>query len=223
MDFTIRRPGLAAFVVSGTLIVFLLIACTAPPTPAPAVSATAMIPAGEPASEVIIYASDMPAATLDELNFINDPASPGGKFIGLPNSGDELDPPPERDPHATIDVQVRKGVPYRCWIHMKVGEAKGRSTANIVYVQFSRSVDEANQEVFRLSTNSYLTAQGPTQPGWTWVPCDAEGAETLVYFESDGQVRVRVQAGAEGVGFDQFLLSPANFLDSPPPNGIVEK
>jgi hypothetical protein len=178
---------------------------------------------GEPASDVIVYASDLTDEALDELDFMDDPTSPGGTMIGLPNSGDELDPPPESDPHATFDVPVQSGVPYRCWIHMKVGEPKGRSTANTIYVQFSKSVNDANQEVFRLSTNSYLTAQGPSQSGWTWVSCAAEASESLIYFEGDGQSKVRIQAGAEGVGFDQFLLSPANFLDSAPKQAVVER
>ena len=198
-------------------------ACVAAPTPTPVVEAPVSQPAGSRAPEVIVYASDLSSEALDELNFIEDTASPGGKLIGLPNSGDELDPPPESDPHAIFEVQVQKDVPYRCWIHMKVGEAQGRSTANIVYVQFSKSVDASSQEIFRLSTNSYLTAQGPTQPGWTWVPCDAEDAESIIYFESSGPVRVRVQAGAEGVGLDQFVLSPAKFLNEPPTEAVVEK
>lgn len=205
------------------LVLVSLSACVAAPTPTPVFEAPVTQPAGSPASEVIVYASDLSGEALDEINFMDDTASPGGKLIGLPNSGDELDPPPESDPHATFEVQVQKDIPYRCWIHMKVGEAKGRSTANIVYVQFSKSVDESSQEVFRLSTNSYLTAQGPTQPGWTWVPCDAEGGESMVYFESSGPVRVRIQAGAEGVSLDQFVLSPDKFLNEPPSEPVVEK
>lgn len=222
MRFRIRYRLLATS-ASAICILALLAGCTGLSTPTPIVESPVTEPAAGPASEVIVYASDLTDGTLSELDFIDDPASPGGKLIGLPNSGDELDPPPESDPHATFEVQVRSGVPYRCWIHMKVGEPKGRSTANIVYVQFSKSIDEANQEVFRLSTNSYLTAQGPTQPGWTWVSCDAEDSQSLVYFESGGRSRVRIQAGAEGVGFDQFLLSPAKFLNSPPSEAVVVK
>jgi hypothetical protein len=32
-----------------------------------------------------------------------------------------------------------------------------------------------------------------------------------------------MQAGMEGVGFDQFLLSPAQFLEKPPSEAIVKK
>ena len=205
------------------ILLILLSACTDIPTPTPVVEAPATNAASGPATEVIVYASDLTAGALDELHFMDDPASPGSKLVSLPNNGDELDPPPESDPHATFTVQVESGIPYRCWIHMKVGEAKGRSTANIVFVQFSKSVNEANEEIFRLSTNSYLTAQGPTHPGWSWVPCNAEDGESPVYFESSGESKVRIQAGAEGVGFDQFVLSAADFLNAAPAEAIIEK
>jgi len=224
-----------------TLILILLSACTGTPSLVPVVSTSApqvpvetSVPAAvvdtvlpEPAAatkpEIIVYASDLPSSALYELDFIDEVGSPGGKLIGLPNNGDELDPPPENDPHLTFNAQVQSGIPYRCWVHMKVGQAKGRSTANVVWVQFSHSVNQANQEVFRPGTKSYLTAQGPTQPGWTWVGCDAEGSDPLVYFQVNGEITVRIQAGAEGVGIDQFILSPGRFLNAPPSDPIVQK
>ena len=197
-------------------------ACAGTPSAAP-IENIPTAPEGGTAAEVIVYASDLSSGSLSELDFYDDPASPDGKLIGLPNNGDELDPPPENDPHAIFQVPVQGGVPYRCWIHMKVGTPKGRSTANVVWIQFSDSVSEANEEILRPGTDSYLTAQGPGQEGWTWVGCDAStGApESLVYFQNGGQVTVRIQAGAEGVGFDQFILSPARFLNSPPSDAIV--
>ena len=192
----------------------------------PAVAETPLVKTPEGSlSEVIVYASDLPTSALFELELWDDPASPGGRLIGLPNNGDELDPPPEDDPHVTFKVPVQGGVPYRCWIHMKVGAPKGKSQANVLWVQFSDAVDQANQEAFKPDTGSYLTAEGPTQEGWTWVECDRADseAEPLVYFRTGGEITVRLQAGMEGVGFDQFLLSPARFLEAPPSEAVVEK
>ena len=182
----------------------------------------ASVPQGS-TSEIIVYASDLPDSALFELDFYDDEASPGKKLIGLPNNGDELDPPPENDPHVTFNAQVQSGIPYRCWIHMKVGTPKGRSQANTIWVQFSDAVDEANKEVLKPNTNSYLTAQGPIQEGWIWVGCDLAGSDSLVYFTVSGEITVRLQAGAEGVGFDQFILSSAEFLEEPPSVPVVEK
>jgi hypothetical protein len=175
--------------------------------------------------DVVVHVTDLPANALSEFEFWKDPASPGGRLVGYPNRGDELDPPPEDDPHVIFPVQgVRQGVPYRCWIHMKVGAPLGRSQANMVYVQFSDAVDAAGKEVLRPYTESYLTARGPTQEGWSWVPCDASaGGRADIRFATGGKITVRIQAGMEGVGFDQVVLSPSRFLDKPPSQAVVAK
>ncbi len=189
---------------------------------APGVAQTAA-----PRAEVVVYASDLPARALSEFDVWKDPASPGGKMVGTANTGDELDPPPENDPHVTFTVPVQSGVPYRCWVHMKVAPAKGKSQGNVVWVQFSDAVDGASKPVLKPGTGSYLTALGPARPGWTWVGCDrargATASESFVFFRVSGETTVRVQAGMEGVGFDQFLLSPARFLERPPTEAIVQK
>ncbi len=174
-----------------------------------------------PAPEVVVYASDLSGSALSEFDFWNDPASPGGKVAGTPNGGGHLDPPPEDDPHVTFKMRVQRGVPYRCWIHMKVGAPKGESQANMLWVQFSDAVDKANREAFRPGTGSYLTAQGPKRQGWAWVGC--ESTEPLIYFRTGGEVTVRLQAGMEGVGFDQVVLSPGRFLTQAPAEAVVRK
>jgi hypothetical protein len=178
------------------------------------------------APEVVVYASELPESALSEFDFWKDPASPGGKLAGTPNTGGHLDPPPEDDPHVTFKVKVQSGVPYRCWIHMKVGAPKGESQANMFWVQFSDAVDKASKQILKPRTGSYLTAQGPEQQGWAWVPCnfeDAKSSDHLIYFRTTGEITVRMQAGMEGVGFDQFLLSPAQYLEKPPAEAIVKK
>src|SRR5262245_37640407 len=94
-----------------------------------------------PAPEIVVYASEVPKAGLSEFSFAKDPASPGGTMVVTPNEGADLDPPPENDPHVTFQVTVRAGVSYRCWVHMKVGKPKGKTKANLFYVQFSNAVD----------------------------------------------------------------------------------
>jgi hypothetical protein len=57
------------------------------------------------------------------------------------------------------------------------------------------------------------------------VACGLAGpkwSEPLIYFRTGGDVTVRLQAGMEGVGFDQFLLSPARYLDKPPAEAVVK-
>ena len=174
-----------------------------------------------PAPEVVVYASDLTNRALSEFDFWNDPASPGGKLVGTYNGGGHLDPPPEEDPHVTFKVRVQGGVPYRCWIHMKVGPPKGESQANMLWVQFTGAVDNANREVLMPGTADYLTATGPTRQGWAWVGC--ESSQPRIHFRTSGEVTVRLQAGMEGVGFDQVVLSPARFLEHAPTEAVVKK
>ncbi len=175
--------------------------------------------------EIVVYVSELPRRALSEFRYWDDPLSPGGRLVGYPNTGDELDPPPENDPHVTFTVPVRAGVPYRCWVHMKVGEPLGVSQANMVWVQFTDAVNAAGEETLAPRSRSYLTARGPTEKGWAWVGCDSEqpGLDRLVRFRTTGEVTVRIQAGMEGVGFDQFILSPSRFLDDAPSEIVVLK
>jgi hypothetical protein len=175
--------------------------------------------------EVVVHASDLSESALHEFDFWKEPASPGGRMVGTPNKGDELDPPPENDPNVRFKAPVRQGVPYRCWIHMKVGQAKGKSQANLIYVQFTDAVDHANAEVLKPGTGDYLSARGPAREGWTWASCDSADPRSkhLVRFRTSGEVTVRLQAGMEGVGFDQVLLSPARFLEKAPSDAVVAK
>ena len=123
------------------------------------------------APEIVVYASELSNSALSEFDFWNDASAPGGKLVGTVNKGDQLDPPPENDPHVIFPVRVDAGVAYRCWIHMKVGAPKGKSKANRVFVQFTNAVDRSNKPTLKPGTGSYLTAQGPTTVGWSWVPC----------------------------------------------------
>jgi len=192
--------------------------------PAPADSDNIPVTGAQGSSEeVIVYAAELPEDALFEMDYWDDAASPGGKLIGLINNGDELDPPPENDPNATFSVQVRGGESYRCWIHMKVGDPLGKSTANVFYVAFSDALNEKKQPSYRIDSDSYLTAQGPQEPGWSWVSCDQDGKLALVEFPEDGEVTVRLQAGMEGVGFDQFILSMGDYLEMAPSDAVVEK
>ena len=176
-------------------------------------------------TEIAVYMADLSENALAELDFVAEASAAGGKMVSLPNNGDELDPPPENDPHVLFSVPVLSATPYRCWVHLKVGAPKGKSQANLVWIQVSSAQDGAGNAAYQPGSASYLTAQGPTTEGWTWVSCEGDMAspQSLVSFNAAGEVTVRVQAGAEGVGFDQFVFSSAQFLEEPPSAAIVEK
>jgi hypothetical protein len=180
-------------------------------------------PAPAAADDVVVHAAGLATGSLSEFSLIPDSAAAGGRLAGTPQSGGDLDPPPEDDPNVTFKVQVRGGVPYRCWVRMKVGAPRGVSKANRLWVQLSNAVDAKGKSVLKPGTASYLTAQGPEQQGWVWVAFEADPKSpgTTVTFRSNGEVTVRIQAGMEGVGFDQFVLSPANYLEKAPAAAVV--
>ena len=199
------------------LVVLVLLA--GPPLLSHAASSKA--PAAPP-RDVVLVASTLPKLALSEWEMWDDPGSPGGKLVGTPNAGGNLDPPPESDPHVTHKLKVEGGVAYRVWVRMKVGAPKGVSKANKLFVQFSNAVDAKGKTFLKPESASYLTAQGPTTPGWAWVACEIAGATgTKVKFKNSAEVTVYIQAGQEGVGFDQLLLSPARFLDAAPTEAVV--
>ena len=172
------------------------------------------------ASEVVVRMADVPKSALSEFSTWKDPASPGGVMFGTPNKGDELDPPPENDPHVTLTTKVEAGVPYRCWLHMKVDRAKGKSKGNVVFAQFTDAVDAQGKPTLRPKTGSYLRLEGPAKPGWAWVSVGGSGG--LVTFAKSGDVTVRLQAGMEGVGFDQLVLSPGRWKDKAPMGHLAQ-
>ncbi|MHB8113709.1 MAG: hypothetical protein ACYDHA_09675 [Bellilinea sp.] len=196
---------------------------TKPATPAASMPAQSSSTGGK--AEIVVYMADLGENALTELDFVAETAAAGGKMVSLPNNGDELDPPPENDPHVLFSVPVLSDTPYRCWVHLKVGAPKGKSQANVVWIQVSGAQDGAGNAAYQPGSASYLTAQGPTTEGWTWVSCDGEmgSTQSLISFNTAGEITVRLQAGAEGVGFDQFVLSSAQFLEEPPSAAIVEK
>ncbi len=203
---------MSAFRIAATCLAVAVLAGPAFAAPAPAA-----------ADDVVVRAAGLAMGSLSEFSLIADSAAAGGKFAGTPQTGGNLDPPPEDDPNVTFKAQVRGGVPYRCWVRMKVGAPRGVSKANRLWVQISNAVDAKGKSVLKPGTASYLTAQGPEQQGWVWVACEADPKSpgTKVTFRSNGEVTVRIQAGMEGVGFDQFVLSPAKYLEKAPASAVV--
>ena len=216
-----ERRGPGARLLPGLILASFALCAGAVPLRA-ADGKTAAAPAGAP-TEIVVYASDLPKSSLSEFEFWKEAASPVGRMVGIRNHGDELDAPPENDPHVAFKVQVQSGVPYRCWIHMKVGKPLGKSEANMIYAQFAGVIGSSGREILKPGSASFLTLRGPAREGWYWVAGEQTKLAPLIRFSPGGEVTVRLQAGMEGVGFDQFLLSPARFLEKPPSDAIVKK
>ncbi len=180
-----------------------------------------------PAREIVVHASDLPGTALGkDLESWDDPSSPGGRMIGIHNDGDPIGPPPDPDASATFKVQVQAGVPYRCWVRMKVGRSLKNSQANLLFVQFTNAVDRQGREIFTLGTRDFIAVRAPAREGWIWAGRDLpdpKSTEPVVHFRASGEVTVGITAGMEGVGFDQFVLSPARHFSKPPAEAVAAK
>ena len=123
-------------------------------------------------------------------------------------------------------MQVRAGVPYRMWLHIRRASREGNPVPGLLYVQFDSSVDKEGREIYRIGTKDAIFVRGTTANLFMWSGkdlADPTATEPLLYFKTSGEVTVRVTGGAGGAGFDQFLLSPARFLEKPPTVPVVPK
>ena len=113
------------------------------------------------------------------------------------------------------------GTPYRLWL-------RGRADANYwgndsVHVQFSGSVDASGAPVWRIGSASSTEVNledgsGAGLSGWGWQDNGYGGGVLgpLVYFETTGTHRIRVQTREDGFTIDQIVLSPGTYLNSAP-------
>lgn len=123
-------------------------------------------------------------------------------------------------------MQVRAGVPYRLWLHLRRGSTSMKAVPGILWVQFDAAVDKDGRPVYPIGTKSALAVRGTRADKWIWTGKDlgdAGATEPLIFFKASGEVTVRVTSGVGGAAFDQFVLSPLKYLDKPPTEAVVPK
>ena len=109
--------------------------------------------------------------------------------------------------------------PYHLWVRGRA--AKDHWTNDSLFVQFAGSVTAEGAPIWRIGTTSATvvsiercTGCGLRAWGWADNGYGVEGA--LVYFAKTGQQRLRIQSREDGVRIDQILLSPMQYLHTPP-------
>ena len=123
-------------------------------------------------------------------------------------------------------MQVRAGVPYRLWLHLRRGSKDMKAVPGILWAQFDGAVDKDGRPVYSMGTRSALAIRGTRADKWIWVGRDlgdANTTEPLIYFKASGEVTVRITSGVGGAAFDQFVLSPLKYLEKPPTEAVVPK
>lgn len=171
------------------------------------------------ATEVVIPAS---AATLrGDWQMVTDSTAATGVRVSSPNRGSPKLGSAAAAPADYFDVTftAEAGRPYRLWLR---GQAENDSWSNdSVFVQFDGSVNASGAPVYRLgSTDATVVSieqgngQGLAKWGWSDNGWDSDGA--LVYFQTTGQQRLRVQRREDGVSIDQIVLSSQKYLSAAP-------
>jgi hypothetical protein len=118
-----------------------------------------------------------------------------------------------------MTFNAQAGVGYRLWMRGKAAaDFYGNDSA---YVQFDKSVDSSAIAKFRIGTTSATTyvlesCDACGVQGWGWEDNGWNGLGELIYFATSGTQTLRVQSREDGLGIDQIVLSPSQFLTSAP-------
>jgi endonuclease/exonuclease/phosphatase family metal-dependent hydrolase len=189
---------------------------TATPTPTPTPPATA--------SDVVMWASNVPSSSVHGSWFKESNASAAGQVaLHNPDSGAGKLSTALASPVNYFDVtfNANAGTAYRLWIR---GRADSDYWGNdSVFVQFGGSVNSSGSAVYRTGTTNALEVNledcsGCGVSGWGWQD-DGWGIGVLgplVYFQTTGTQTIRVQTREDGFSIDQIVLSPSNYLGGAP-------
>ena len=121
--------------------------------------------------------------------------------------------------YVEASFQAAAGVPYRLWIRMR---ADGDSWTNdSIYVQFSGSVTAGGAAVHRIGSGSAMgvvleDGNGAGVLGWGWADGGYGVVDAPIYFNSDGDQRIRIQQREDGVRIDQIVISADTYAWTAP-------
>jgi hypothetical protein len=155
---------------------------------------------------------------------VNDPTTSDGVRLWNPNAGAPKLAAPLASPVDYVDIYFTPDptLEYKLWIR---GRADGNSWANdSVFVQFSDSVDNAGNAVYRMGTTSALAVNleecsGCGISGWGWED-DGWGAVNTpgvtLRFPKPQPQRIRIQTREDGFSIDRIVLSARKYKTQRP-------
>jgi glucose/arabinose dehydrogenase len=183
--------------------------------------------APSPLSDVVVYASDIPASSLHGTwSVATDSGSPGGVKLVTPDNGVAHTGSPLAAPIDYVDVtfNANSATPYTLWLRLKA--LNNNKLNDAVWVQFSDATFNGTP-IYPINSTSALLVNLATDASagslnaWGW----QHGAywlsqPTTLTFSTNGPHTIRVQVREDGVQFDQIVLSPQSYHDrSPGPVG----
>ncbi|HET9707006.1 MAG TPA: hypothetical protein VFP39_01750, partial [Gemmatimonadales bacterium] len=175
-----------------------------------------------PTGNIVIYASDVPAANLHGWTTASDSTSPGSIKLVTPDNGAANTNAPLASPSQYFDVtfSAAAGTPYTIWLRLKA--LNNNKFNDSVWAQFS-DARVNGQAVYPIGSTSGLlvnlatNANATSLNGWGW----QNGAywlaqPTTVTFATSGTHTLRIQIREDGVQLDQIVLSSTTYLTTPP-------
>ena len=190
------------------------------PTPTPTPTPT---PVPTSASDVVIWASDVPAGGIHGNWFKQSDSTAAGQIlIRNPDLGAAKLMTPLANPTDYFEVSfpAQAGTPYRLWIRSR---AENNFWGNdSVFIQFSDSLTNGSA-AYRIGTTSAAEmnledCSGCGEQGWGWQD-NGWGVGVLgpvLQFASSGSHTIRIQVKEDGLSIDQIVLSPSAYLYSSP-------
>ena len=210
---------------TGTYQITLTVTDNAGATASASTTATVGSSAPPPSSggTYVIWAAHVPASAIHgDWQRVSDSSAAGGVQLTNPNHSHAKIAPALASPanywEATFTAAAN--TPYHLWVRMR---AAGNSFANdSVHLQFSDSLNQSGQAVWRIGTTNSAAivlqdgSGGPALSAWGW---SDNGWGTLglpVSFASGATHVVRVQQREDGVSIDQIVLSADDYLTQSP-------
>lgn len=173
---------------------------------------------GDDTDEIVLHTTS--ASTVgDEWRLVEDASAASGVRLQERNDGTGKRMQAVANPtdFAEFSFTAEAGRGYRLWIR-----GTGRDYASdSVFVQFSGSVSETGEPVYRIGTTdatmySVVGCDSCQRSGWGWQDNGWNGLGSLIYFAESGVQTLRLQRRQDGIGIDQIVLSPARYLGSSP-------
>jgi phosphatidylserine/phosphatidylglycerophosphate/cardiolipin synthase-like enzyme len=185
-------------------------------------SGTASSGGGTASDDIVLHAADA-SAVAGRWSLVNDSSAASGKRMHNPDRGDAKITSAASSPASYFELTFNAvaGKPYRLWIR---GRADSNHWANdSVFVQFSGSVNSSGSAIWRIGTTSATEVNledcsGCGLSGWGWQD-NGWGVKVMgpvVYFNSTGTHRIRIQQREDGLSIDQVVLSPSTYLNASP-------
>ena len=192
-------------------------------TAGPVWSFTTAAATGPPPTEIVIYASDIPAANRHGAwSSAADATAAAGIKLQTPDNGVANASAPLAAPVDYVDVSftASSATPYTFWMRLK---ALNNSKYNdSLWVQFSDAqvggssiypMNSTSGLIVNLATDS--TASSLNNWGWQntayWI-----SQPTTVTFAATGTHTLRIQTREDGAQLDQIVLSPVAYLTASP-------